>query len=143
MKLYRSHGHTKTDLKVHLVWVPKYRRRVLYGDTGEAVRTFIRRICTELEVRIISGKVAPDHVHLQVSYPPSLSISDLMQSIKGKSAYLLYNKLPHIKKRFWGGAFWARGYCAVSCGNITDEMIQRYIEEQEGEDIHGPVELEP
>ena len=141
MQLYSSHGHTKSDLKVHLVWIPKYRRRILVGEVGETVRDLLRRISSELEMRIISGKVAPDHVHLFVSYPPDLSISDMMQKLKGKSAHLLYDALPHIRKKFWGGHFWARGYCAISSGNITDEMIQQYIENQEGEDLHGPVEM--
>ena len=141
MQLYSSHGHTKTDLKVHLIWVPKYRRRALVGEVGETVRALIRRICSELEVHIISGKVAVDHVHLFVSYPPKLSVSDMAHRLKGKSAHLLYDALPHLKKKFWGGHFWARGYCAISSGNITDELIQAYIENQEGEDIHGPVEL--
>ena len=141
MKLYGAHGHMKTDLKVHVVFCPKYRRRILVGEVGETVRALLRRICSELEVRIVSGKVAPDHVHLFVSYPPNLSISDLMHRLKGKSAHLLYEALPHVRKKFWGGHFWARGYCAISSGNITDEVIQAYIEEQEGEDLHGPVEL--
>jgi putative transposase len=141
IKLYREVGHTKTDMKVHLVWLPKYRRRVLTGQVGEAVRELLRRISSELEMHIISGKVAPDHVHLFMSYPVSLHIPDAMQKLKGKSAYKLFQMFPELRKRFWGGHFWARGYFAASSGSITDEMIQRYIENQEGEDLHGPIEM--
>ena len=138
---YHSGSHTKHDLKVHLIWIPKYRKRVLTGELGEAVRALIRRLCSEIDVHIITGKVAPDHIHLFVSYPPELSISDMMQHIKGKSAHTLFNDRPDLAKIFWGRHFWARGYCAVSSGSITDELIQKYIEEQEGEDLHGPIEM--
>lgn len=140
MKLYRSASHSKADLKVHLVWIPKYRKRILTGQIGEAVRDLIRQVCTELEATIVSGKVAPDHVHLFVSYPPHISVSDLMQKIKGKSSYKLFSMFPTIRKTYWGRHFWGRGYLAVSSGNITDELIQQYIEEQDGEAInHGDI----
>ena len=138
---YHSGGHSRHDLKVHLIWIPKYRKRVLMGELGEAVRALIRRLCSEIDVKILTGKVAPDHIHLFVSYPPELSISDMMQHIKGKSAYILLNDYPHLAKTFWGRHLWARGYCAVSSGSITDELIQKYIEEQDGEDLHGPIEM--
>ena len=141
MQMHRHSSHASFDLKAHLVWIPKYRKRVLVGPIGEAVRELVRRICSELELHIISGKVAPDHVHLFISYPPHHSISDIMQKIKGKSSYKLFQLFPGIRKVFWGKHFWARGSFAASSGSITDEMIQAYIENQEGEDIHGPVEL--
>lgn len=142
MRYYRTSAHTKYDVKVHIVFIPKYRKRVLYGPVGEAVRELIRGICTELDVTIVSGKVAPDHVHLFVSYPAHLAISTMVQKIKGKSAYKLFGLFPHLRKTFWGRHFWGRGYLAVSSGNITDEMIQRYIEEQEGQDInHGDISM--
>jgi putative transposase len=135
MKHYRTTPHSKYDLKVHVVFTPKYRKRVLIGIIGLKVRDLIRQICTELDVEIISGKVAPDHVHLFVSYPPYLSVSDLVQKIKGKSSYKVLASFPDLRKVFWGRHFWSRGYLAVSSGNITDEMIQDYIEQQAGENI--------
>jgi putative transposase len=136
-KFYRTGSHSKHDLKVHLIWIPKYRRKILTGQIGEATRELIRQICNQLDIRIISGKVAPDHVHLFVSYPPPLSISNMMQKIKGKSAYKLFQRFPDLRKQFYGCHLWARGYCAVSSGNITDEMVEEYIKNQEGEVIHG------
>ncbi len=142
MRHYRTTAHSKYDLKVHLVWVPKYRKKVLHGLVQEKTRDLIRQICTENDVEIISGKVAVDHVHLFASFPPHLSISDLMQCIKGKSSYKLFSLFPAIRKTFWGCHFWARGYLAVTSGTITDDMIQEYIEKQEGEDLHhGPINL--
>ena len=136
MRFYRTGSHTKYDLKVHLVFVPKYRKKVLTGMVGLKIRDMIREICTREDIEIISGKVAPDHVHLFLSYPPSSSISSIAQSIKGKSSYKVLAEFSHLRKVFWGRHFWARGYLAVSSGNITDEMIKQYIDEQEGEEVH-------
>lgn len=102
----------------------------------------IRQICTELDVEIISGKVAPDHVHLFLSYPVHISGSEIMQKVKGKSSYKILGSFPDLRKIFWGKHFWARGFLAVSSGNITDEMIQQYIENQDGLVVtHGEIQI--
>src|SRR3989338_4956888 len=142
MQHYRTTSHSKYDLKVHLVFIPKYRKRVLTGQIGTKVRDLIRQICTENDIEIVSGKVAPNHVHIFVSYPPYLSVSEMMQKIKGKSSYKILASFPDLKNVFWGRHFWARGYLAVSSGHITDEMIQQYIESQEGMEIrHGEIQV--
>ena len=135
MRRYRLGAHTKTDLKVHLVWIPKYRKKVLVGPVAVRARDVIRQIAFEHELEIISGKVAKDHVHLFISYRPTQNISKIMQWLKGISSRILLSEFAYLQKQFWGRHFWARGYLAVSSGNITDEMIQQYIEEQEGENI--------
>lgn len=135
MRKYRLGAHTKSDLKVHLVWLPKYRKPVLTGEVAVRVRDLIRQIAAEHELEIISGKVARDHVHVFVGYRPNQDISQIMQWLKGISSRVLLQEFPHLRKRFWGRHFWARGYLAVSSGNITDEMVKEYIEEQEGEQI--------
>ena len=135
MRHYRYGAHTKTDLKVHLVWIPKYRKRVLTGDVAVRVRDILRQIAMEHELEIITGKVSGGHVHMFISYRPSQDISKIVQWLKGISSRVLLQEFPHLKKKFWGRHFWARGYLAVSSGTITDEMIQTYIEEQEGEPI--------
>ena len=135
MRRYQLGAHTKTDLKVHLVWVPKYRKKVLTGEIAIRARDILRQIAMEHEIDIISGKVSSDHVHVFVSYRPNQDISQIVQWLKGISSRILLSEYPHLKKQFWGRHFWARGYFAVSSGNITDEMIQQYIEEQEGESI--------
>ena len=135
MRHYRLGAHTKSDLKVHVVWVTKYRKAVLTGAVALRVRELIRRIAAEHELEIISGKVARDHVHVFLSYRPTQKVSQIMQWLKGTSSRVLLQEFRHLRKKFWGRHFWARGYLAVSSGNITDEMIQAYIAEQEGEQI--------
>ena len=135
MRKYRLGAHTKSDLRVHLVWLPKYRKPVLTGEVAVRVRDLIRQIAAEPKLEIISGKVARDHVHVFVGYRPNQDVSQIMQWLKGISSRVLLQEFPHLRKRFWGRHFWARGYLAVSSGNITDEMVKEYIEEQEGEQI--------
>ena len=135
MRHYRLGVHTKTDLKVHLVWIPKYRKQVLYGDVAVRARDLLRKIAMEHDLIIISGKVAKDHIHVFLSYRPTQNISKIVQWLKGISSRVLLQEFPHLRKQFWGRHFWARGYLAVSSGNITDEMIKAYIDEQDGEQI--------
>ena len=135
MRHYRVGAHTKTDLKVHLIWIPKYRKKVLTGQIAIRTRDLLRQIAMEHELEIISGKVAKDHIHMFISYRATQNISKIMQWLKGISSRILLQEFPHLRKQFWGRHLWARGYLAVSSGNITDEMIQQYIEEQEGEPI--------
>ena len=135
MRPYKLGAHTKTDLKVHLVWIPKYRKRVLIGPLAIRTRDLLRQIAMEHEIEIITGKVSSDHIHMFIAYRPTLNVSKIMQWLKGISSRVLLSEFPHLKKKFWGKHFWARGYLAVSSGNITDEMIHEYIENQEGEPI--------
>jgi len=132
---YRLGAHTKSDLKLHVVWIPKYRKPVLTGEVALRARDLIRKIAAEHELEIISGKVARDHVHVFLSYRPTQKVSQIVQWLKGTSSRVLLQEFPHLRKKFWGRHLWARGYFAVSSGTITDEMIQEYIEEQEGEPI--------
>ena len=135
MRHYRLGAHTKSDLKVHVVWIPKYRKPVLIGDVALRVRDIVRRIAAEHELEIISGNVARDHVHVFLSYRPTQDVSQIMQWLKGISSRVLLQEFPRLRKQFWGKHFWARGYLAVSSGTITDDMIRQYIEEQEGEQM--------
>jgi len=128
-------AHTKFDLKVHLVWVPKYRKKVLSGAVAMRVRDLLRQIAMEHELEIVSGKVARDHVHLFIGYRPTQHISQIVQWLKGISSRVLLQEFPHLRKQFWARHVWARGYLAVSSGTITDEMVQQYIDEQEGEPV--------
>jgi putative transposase len=135
MRHYRLGSHTKSDMKVHLVWVPKYRKRVLIGEVAERTRDILRKVAMEHEIVIISGKIAADHVHMFISYRPDMPVSKIVQYLKGISSRVLMQEFAHIKRAFWGRHFWARGYLAVSSGNITDQLIQKYIEDQEGQAI--------
>lgn len=135
MRRYRTGAHTKTDLKAHVVWIPKYRKTVLTGQVAIRTRDILRQIAMEHEIEIITGKVSNNHVHMFISYRPTQNISKIMQWLKGISSRVLLSEFAHLSKQFWGRHLWARGYLAVSSGNITDEMIQKYIDEQEGEPV--------
>lgn len=131
MENYRKGSHTVYDLKYHLVWITKYRKKVLMGPVAERVRELIRQICKANEVDILKGHVSKDHIHLLVSVPPQLSVSKLVQYLKGKSSIKLQQEFKHLQKEYWGRHIWARGYFAASSGNVTDEIIAEYINNQD------------
>ena len=135
MRRYKTGAYTKTDLKAHVVWIPKYRKTVLTGQVAIRTRDILRQIAMEHEIEIITGKVSNNHVHMFISYRPTQNISKIMQWLKGISSRVLLSEFAHLSKQFWGRHLWARGYLAVSSGNITDDMIQKYIDEQEGEPV--------
>lgn len=130
MENYRRSSHSVYDIKYHIVWITKYRKPVLQGVIAERVRELIREICRAHDVEIIKGHVSKDHVHLFLSVPPDISVSKLVQRLKGKSAYKLLQEFKGLNRQFWGRHMWARGYFVASSGNITDEMIVQYIENQ-------------
>ena len=127
---YRKTSHAIYDLKYHLVWITKYRKPVLRGPIALRFRELTRQTCDSLEVYIEKGHIATDHVHLLVSVPPDLSVSDLVQRLKGRSSRRLMDEFGELRKQFWGQHLWARGYFAASSGNVTDEIIKQYIESQ-------------
>jgi putative transposase len=131
---YRKTSHAVYDLKYHLVWITKYRKPVMRGEIGQRLRELIRQPCETLDVYIEKGHIAPDHIHLLVSVPPNVSVSDLMQRLKGRSSRKMLEEFGELRKQFWGQHLWARGYFAASSGNVTDEIIKQYIESQ-GEDL--------
>ncbi len=104
-------------------------------------RNLLRQIAIEHEIDIISGKVSADHIHIFISYRSTQNVSMIIQRLKGISPRILLSEYKHLQKQFWGRHLWARGYLAVSSGNITDEMIQQYIEKQEGEPIIDAVDF--
>ena len=130
MKNYRKTSHSVYDIKYHLVWITKYRKPVLVGDTAERLRDLIREICRSMDIEILKGHISKDHVHLLVSVPPYHSVSDVLKRIKGKTSRRLLSDSRMLAKQFWGRHLWARGYFAASSGNVTDEVIAQYIELQ-------------
>ena len=127
MQNVRKGSHSIHQLHVHLVWSTKYRYEVLRGDIQLRCRDLIRQTCDSLDIQILKGVVSKDHVHLHLSYPPKLSISDILKRLKGRSAKIMLMEYSELKKRYWGGHLWGIGYGAWSTGNITDEMIQEYL----------------
>ena len=128
MSEQRSNGHTVSRLTVHLVWSTKYRYGVLQGDVKQRCRTLLIQICDAEDVEILKGVVSSDHVHMHVSYRPSRSVSELVKKLKGRSSRKLQQEFPELKKRYWGRHFWAIGFGCWSTGNITDEMVNDYLE---------------
>ena len=130
MKDYRRGAHTQFAIHLHIVWIVKYRRPSLVGDIALRVRDIVRELCMQQDVAIMKGHVSKDHVHLFLSIPPQLTISKLLQRLKGKTSYRLFQEFPTLRKKFWGQHLWARGYFCCSSGNVTDEVIKAYIENQ-------------
>jgi putative transposase len=124
----RKGSHTVHQLHLHLVWSTKYRLDMLKGDVQLRCRELLRQTCDVLDVRILKGVVSKDHIHLHLSYPPKLSVSDLVKRLKGRSAKILLEEFAELRRRFYGGHLWSIGYGVWSSGNITDEMIQQYLD---------------
>jgi putative transposase len=131
MEHYRRTSHTRFDIKLHFVWITKYRKPLLTGEIALSVRQWTRQICAELEVEILKGHVSRDHVHLFVSVPPHVSPSQLMQRIKGKTSRRLLQEFQPLRRACWGRHVWARGFFVASSGNVTDEVIMEYIKTQD------------
>ena len=114
--------------RYHLVWSTKYRYKLLRGDLQVRVRDIVRQVCAENGVEILKGVVSSDHVHVFVSIPPKLAVSDLMRRIKGRTAFKLFREFPKLKKRYWGRHFWSRGYFSTTNGAITEDVVLQYLE---------------
>lgn len=129
----RKSSHVQYDLQYHLVWTTKYRYKVLNGRIAERTRELIRQSCKSMDITIIKGAISKDHVHILISCPPSLSISKIVQQVKGKSSRVLLQEYKDLKRRYWGQHLWASGYFCRSVGVITDKIIKEYIEYQQDE----------
>ena len=124
-----SLAHCKWECQYHIVFIPKYRKKKLYGLVKDDVRRIIKTLCEYKKVEIIAGAICPDHVHICVSVPPKLSISDFVGYLKGKSALMIYDKHPELESK-WDRSFWARGYYASTIGNVNEETVKEYIQKQ-------------
>ena len=125
---YTTGSHTIFHHRYHIVWVPKYRYKVLEGKIRTHVRDTVRQVCNELGVKIISGVLSRDHVHMFVEIPPHIAVSYFVQRVKGRSSFKVQQRFPELRKIYWGRHFWARGYFCTTSGNITDDVIQNYLE---------------
>lgn len=128
--MYRKSSHAQYDIQYHIVWTTKYRYRVLRGKVAERARELIRQGCEARGITIIQGTIGKEHVHLLISCPPSLSVSQIAQYLKGRSSRLLQEEFKELKKRYWGQHLWAPGYFCRTVGTVTQEMIIEYIKEQ-------------
>jgi putative transposase len=133
MKAYRKGSHTVYQCHYHFIFIPKYRKPVLRGDVAQRLREIVREICKALDIEIVTGHVRPDHVHLLLSAPPGLAPSKVMNAIKGKSSNRLMRDFRHLNRLFWGRHLWARGYFVATSGNVTDDVLAKYIANQDVE----------
>ena len=134
MGRYRKLSHVIFKCDYHIVWVPKYRLRILKGDIKDLVIADINKLCEWKGCEVIELNVQEDHIHLLVSVPPKVSISYLMGLLKGKIAIKLFKSYPRLKKKpYWGNHFWVRGYFVSTVG-LDEEMIKKYVKYQEKEE---------
>jgi putative transposase len=127
---YRTSGHAIFDLKYHVVWITKYRHKILRGRVAERARDLIRQSCEARDVTIVRGAISPDHVHMLLSAPAQLAPAKLVQYIKGRSSRRLQDEFPELRKRYWGQHLWARGYFCATVGAVDEKTIREYIESQ-------------
>jgi putative transposase len=130
MKDWQSQAHVKWDCKYHVVILPKYRKKVLYGKLRQRIGEILRELCRQKEVGLVEGKAMPDHIHMLLSVPPRYSIAMTIGYLKGKSAIRIHRDLLRRRGTLFGRAFWARGYCVSTVG-LNEEQVRTYIREQE------------
>jgi putative transposase len=130
---FQNLSHTVWDCKYHLVWIPKYRKKVLFGDLRKHLGGIIRELALQKESRILEGHLMRDHIHMLVSIPPKYSVAQVVGFIKGKSAIQIARTFGGRKRNFTGQHFWARGYFVSTVGR-DEAVIRQYIKAQEEED---------
>ena len=131
MSRFRRLSHTLWHCQYHVVWVPKYRFRILTGAVKEAAEAGVQAICGYAGCEVTELNVQPDHVHLVLMIPPKVSISDLLGRVKGQTSMKLFHQFRYLKKKpYWGNHFWAKGYCVDTVG-LDADMIRKYVRYQE------------
>ena len=126
--------HTKWLCKYHIVFTPKYRRKIIYNKYREDLREILKMLCDWKGVEILEGHLMPDHIHMLVSIPPKISVSSFMGYLKGKSSLLMFDRHANLKYKYGNRKFWAEGYYVSTVG-LNEATIRKYIREQENADI--------
>ena len=129
----KSLSHTSWNCKYHIVLVPKYRRKVIYGKLRKDIGKILRMLCEYKHVEIIEGHAMPDHIHMLVSIPPKLAVADFMGYLKGKSTLMIFERHANLKYKYGRRVFWAKGYYVNTVGG-NEAKIRKYIQEQEMQD---------
>ena len=127
MTTYSKTSHTVFHHRYHIVWITKYRYRVLQGELRLRVREIIAQVAEEMGLRVINGVLSADHVHIFLEIPPHVTVSDFVKMAKGRSSRKIQMEFPEIRKRYWGCHFWGRGFFSSTSGNVTDDVINHYI----------------
>ena len=129
-----SLSHSKWLCKYHIIFTPKYRRKIIYNKYRESIRDIIKSLCSYKGIEILEGHLMPDHVHLLLSIPPKYSVSSVMGYLKGKSSLMIFERHANLKYQFGNRYFWSIGYY-VSTVELNEATIRKYIQDQEKEDI--------
>ena len=127
-----SLSHTRWSCQYHIVFIPKYRRKALYGKLRNDVHEILKTLCQYKKIEILSGAVCIDHVHMCLEIPPKQSISTFMGYLKGKSALMIFDRHPELGEK-WNREFWARGYYVTTVGEVNKETVKQYITLQQEE----------
>ena len=135
MKEYQSLAHTKWDCKYHVVFIPKKRKKAIFGAIRKHLGKILHELPDQKECKILEGHLMTDHVHMCISIPPKYSVSNVVGYIKGKSAISIARRFMGKSRNFGGESFWARGYFVSTVG-LDEETVRAYIREQEKEDEH-------
>ena len=125
-----SLAHTTWNCKYHIVFAPKYRRKILLHENREEMGKILRELCEWKGIKIIEAEICPDHVHMFVEIPPKISVSSFMGYLKGKSSVIFHERHGNLKYKYGKRSWWGRGYYVETIGNITEEAVQKYIREQ-------------
>ena len=125
-----SLAHMVWECKYHIVWVPKKRRKVIFGKLRREIGTIIRKLCKYKGIELMEGNTGADHIHILVSIPPKYSVATITGYLKGKSAMIVFEKYSNLRKNFKGHNFWARGYYVSTVG-LDEARVRKYIQEQE------------
>lgn len=129
-----SLSHSKWLCKYHIIFSPKYRRKIIYNKYRESIRDIIKSLCSYKGIEILEGHLMPDHVHLLLSIPPKYSVSSVMGYLKGKSSLMIFERHANLKYQFGNRHFWSIGYYVSTVG-LNEATIRKYIQDQEKEDI--------
>lgn len=127
----KSIQHTRWNCTYHIVFIPKYRRKVMYGSNKKDIVEIIKKLCEMKSVELIEGKVCVDHVHMYVGIPPKMAVSEFMSYLKGKSSLMFFDRHPEYRPKWGDRHFWARGYYVATVGNVNEDTIREYIRSQE------------
>jgi putative transposase len=130
MREWQSLAHVKWECKYHVVIVPKYRRKTLFGRVRKRVGKVFQQLCRQKDIGLVEGHVMPDHVHMVLSIPPKYSVAMVVGYLKGKSAIQIHREALNVKQGFTGKHFWSRGYCVSTVG-LDEQMSRAYIRNQE------------
>jgi putative transposase len=133
IKMDLSQEHTKWNCRYHIVWAPKFRRKIIYGKYRKEIGAIIRKLCNFKDIEIVEANACIDHIHMCLRIPPKYSVAQIMGYLKGKSSLMIFEQFPNLKYKYGNRHFWCKGYYVSTVG-VNEETIKKYIREQEDAD---------